>query len=64
MIPTLVLLFVSFIPKATSVDPWQTWAIMFFWPVLWLVLAFVAWGILRRREKQEELQSQEGVSRG
>jgi membrane protein implicated in regulation of membrane protease activity len=64
MIPTLVLLFAIFIPKATSVDPWQTWTIMFFWPVLWLVLAFVAWGILRRREKQEELQSQEGSSRG
>ncbi|MEM3364882.1 MAG: hypothetical protein QXM93_00470 [Candidatus Methanomethyliaceae archaeon] len=58
MIPALMLLFAALIPNAASVDPWQTWAIMFFWPILWLVLAFIAWGILRRRERQEELKSE------
>jgi len=62
----LLATFALLVQPTAVIDPWQTWAIMFFWPILWLVLAFVAWGIYRRRETREmrEVQSKGGKSGG
>ncbi|MGQ9759365.1 MAG: hypothetical protein ACUVQ5_02170 [Candidatus Methanomethylicaceae archaeon] len=56
----LLLAYLTVQPLAT-IDPWQTWAIMFFWPVLWLVLAFLAWGIYKRRENREMQEGKGGT---